>query len=1686
MSVTSWFLVSSTGIRHRLPREMIFVGRDDCELMLQSRSVDKQHAVINYDKDKDEHRVKDLGSLNGHPQVRPITAPTGRSLPCQANGDHRKRRGLRDVLAASSRSPHWPGTVNHGQWELRSAEPADTADFSLKHEKYTSQLQMSFKGTVMKRVEQPVEHGGYTESPQAKLERGEKKAITETATYRTPLYGQPSWWGEDDANNKLERQEDRRQEEHYSERTKEISQHEGEINGNVIAYRDSQEQSVYAFRREPSYFEIPTKEFQQLAKLPETQVHEIPTKDIDTVVPPVVQSHASFTIEFDDCTPGKIKIKDHVTKFSLRQRRPFSKDAGHTEMMSAESKVADWLVQNDPSLMRRQSPGDDVFSTKSDLPVHVRTLKGNRHEDGTQSDSEDPVAPTAEKETTSSDHAAEQARLQRQIKRDPQEMLHNQQAFVIEFFDDDTPRKKRSQSFTHSAHSSQSDTDPVPKTKVEKRKAAMPAEKLGSPVPPPHLAAQAGKPASNSSGTQRSSSFKREKTEDRISSSSSSASRPSAKNYGSIGRKSKIAQDFAAEFLRQNSQAGKPSAEKPAPLQMPVAPRVVISSAPDPVTASPTDPKLVKARKHDEEDSLSETGTYTIETESQDKEVEEARKMIDQVFGVFESPEFSRLSSAYRPIIKGEKEESSSHQHLITENGTSQKTLLLQAFPSKPTSGSQAEMQGPPASQGGQKWVSRWASLADSYTDSGVCDVQQQGLVSEGHTESGTAHKPGEPETIVPSRTRRLLPQLPPSDKSDSPTPTGLTCQDSYPEVSKRNIVKEQGKEICADPNTRLFIQEDLDPDSLSDASKSDDGFGLEKGKKCKENSKMPEQERQRGEDLKSEVRQPAAPGISSIAAVSEPVSTSFYIGDETNEVGVPSKLSLSTSRSRADKECKDQELAVKSPSAAASAKPVVKDINSTYVSASGKMVISLHQSLSQEQENIATKEISSFIRQESFTKDKSSGVVPQNKLPHISSHPLLKDLDVARSSRMDYNQDTHLILKDTETALAALEAKLFCQNHQLDPSETIPGQLEDSLSGDSDVDTASTVSLVSGKNVPSSTPKRQVTSSLQKEKSSSTPSIQDQCSQPSARERLSEKRRMLPLEAGNRGETAKRFQIKRSAGARGSLDFTDDERSSSLPYFPVTETASSDHEHSVSKSVPRRKPFTQAVKEERSKVTANMQKIQQVLTRSNSLSTPRPTRASKLRRARLGDASDNECADTEKTASNLEATTGSSKQSAESKKLSRLDILAMPRKRAGSFTVPSDSETTQPRTGFSGRSVESYYANRKPPVSEARTAARRTAAAATTKQPFSRTRSGSARYSSTSTSRRRQQGSDYTSTSEEEYGSNHSSPKHKRSHASTATQTPRPHGSGLSRQKHRGRETDDDEDYDEPDPFNFIAQTAEIAEIARLSQTLVKDVAILAREIHDVAGDGDSQSSSGTGPSTSLSSVPNTPASTISAREEIACSSLRPAYPSQLVQHIPEASLNYQKVPPGSTGIKDFDQNMNDNREEDLSRKTRARNREEVIFDNLMLNPVSQLSHAIRENTENLAEKMKIVFQNSERAWEEMEAKINSENEVPILKTSNKEISSILKELRRVQKQLEVINAIIDPSGNLDVVATNKASSAATQSTATKVRTANHSGSTLEILSPVQMRNYIQKPNCGSSSLQDANFIPDGEKYVI
>lgn len=160
-------------------------------------------------------------------------------------------------------------------------------------------------------------------------------------------------------------------------------QQDGELSATMATFRAAAEPQGFPFRREPSYFEIPTKEAPSPPppplRPPEVPAQEAPTKDTEPGgggAAPVVQSHASFTIEFDDGSPGKVTIKDHVTKFSLRQRRPPGREAAPVEAVSAETKVADWLVQNDPSLLCRAGPGEDRHSTKSDLPIHTRTLKG--------------------------------------------------------------------------------------------------------------------------------------------------------------------------------------------------------------------------------------------------------------------------------------------------------------------------------------------------------------------------------------------------------------------------------------------------------------------------------------------------------------------------------------------------------------------------------------------------------------------------------------------------------------------------------------------------------------------------------------------------------------------------------------------------------------------------------------------------------------------------------------------------------------------------------------------------------------------------------------------------------------------------------------------------------------------------------------------------------------------------------------------------------------------------------------------------------------------------------------------------------------------------------------------------------------------------------------------------------------
>lgn len=387
MSLTSWFLVSSGGTRHRLPREMIFVGRDDCELMLQSRSVDKQHAVVNYDASADEHLVKDLGSLNGT-FVNDVRIPEQTYITLKL--EDKLRFGYDTNLF----------TVVRG--EMRVPEEA------LKHEKFSSQLQLSQKSSEAELSKSASSKSVESKMPDAAAEvqhkatetlKSEEKSMDLSAMPRgTPLYGQPSWWGDDEADEENAFKQDGKPEEKINDTG---------ASGCSINVKQVEEQSataneemLYPFCREPSYFEIPTKEFQQPSQITESTIHEIPTKDIQSCHA-AGAGHASFTIEFDDNAPGKVTIRDHVTKFTPDQRHKSKKSSPsgaqdlpgiQTGMMAPENKVADWLAQNNPPRMIWEGTEEDSKSIKSDVPVYLKRLKGNKHDDGTQSDSENAGA----------------------------------------------------------------------------------------------------------------------------------------------------------------------------------------------------------------------------------------------------------------------------------------------------------------------------------------------------------------------------------------------------------------------------------------------------------------------------------------------------------------------------------------------------------------------------------------------------------------------------------------------------------------------------------------------------------------------------------------------------------------------------------------------------------------------------------------------------------------------------------------------------------------------------------------------------------------------------------------------------------------------------------------------------------------------------------------------------------------------------------------------------------------------------------------------------------------------------------------------------------------------------------------------------------------------------------------------
>ncbi|XP_021582864.2 centrosomal protein of 170 kDa isoform X6 [Ictidomys tridecemlineatus] len=1411
MSLTSWFLVSSGGTRHRLPREMIFVGRDDCELMLQSRSVDKQHAVINYDASTDEHLVKDLGSLNGT-FVNDIRIPEQSYITLKL--EDKLRFGYDTNLF----------TVVRG--EMRVPEEA------LKHEKFTIQLQLSQKSSESselsksasaksidsKVADAPTE---VQHKPTEALKTEEKASDISAMPRGTPLYGQPSWWGDDEVDEKIDFKSNGKAEE---------KNHETGTSGCSIDAKQVEEQSaaanedvLFPFCREPSYFEIPTKEFQQPSQITESTIHEIPTKDTPSSHT-TGAGHASFTIEFDDSTPGKVTIRDHVTKFTSDQRHKSKKSSPGTQdlpgiqtgMMAPENKVADWLAQNNPPQMVWERTEEDSKSIKSDVPVYLKRLKGNKHDDGTQSDSE---------------------------------------------------------------------------------------------------------------------------------------------NAGAHRRCSKRA--TLEEHLR---------------------------------------------RHHSEQKKL--------------QKVQAPEKHQDQavVFGVDDNQDYNR------PIIN-EK-----HKDLIKEWALSSAAVVMEERKPLSTSVFHNSEEGT-SSSGSKRWVSQWASLAANHTrhdqEERIIELSVP-VPSENEADIGESgislRRTGSVASLAGQgeRRRRTLPQLPNEDKSL--------------ESSRAKIIAQRS-EIGEKQDTEL--QEKETPTGVHQKDKQDADRALNKVNRTingGDNKILPHIGNSTPGKEKSEPDKEASLVKQTLAKIQQQQE------QKEQAQWTPAKLSSKNISCQIDK-CREE------TSKQESQPPDKIPGHST---SKGERVIQNESKRRKAEEILKTqtskggdkKESSkSLVRQGSFTIEKPSPNIPIELIPHInkqtsSTPPSLALTSVSRlrersdSLDTDSSMDTTLILKDTEAVMAFLEAKLREDNKTDEGPDTPSYNRDNSISPESDVDTASTISLVTGETERKSTQKRKSFTSLYKDRCSTSSPSKDvtKSSSSGAREKIEKKPKSRSSDVGSRSDGRKFVQ---SSGRirQPSVDLTDDDQTSSVPHSAISDIMSSDQETYSCKSHGRT-PLTSTDEHIHSKLEGGKgtkSKTSPVASglssKSTTLPRPRPTRTSLLRRARLGEASDSELADADKAsvASEVSTTSSTSKPPTGRRNISRIDLLAQPRRtRLGSLSARSDSEATISRSSASSRTAEAIIRSGARLVPSDKFSPR-IRANSISRLSDSKVKSMTSTHGSPSVnSRWRRFPTDYASTSEDEFGSNRNSPKHTRLRTSPALKTTRLQSTGSamptsSSFKHRIKEQED-----------YIRDwTAHREEIARISQ----DLALIAREINDVAGEIDSVTSSGTAPSTTVSTAATTPGSAIDTREEVG--DLHGEM-HKLVDRVFDESLNFRKIPPlvhsktpeGNNG-RSSDPKPQTTEPPDHLTITRRRtwSRDEVMGDNLLLSSVFQFSKKIRQSIDKTAGKIRILFKDKDRNWDEIESKLRAESEVPIVKTSSMEISSILQELKRVEKQLQAINTMIDPDGTLEAL---------------------------------------------------------------
>uniref|UniRef100_A0A8C4WU73 FHA domain-containing protein n=1 Tax=Eptatretus burgeri TaxID=7764 RepID=A0A8C4WU73_EPTBU len=750
VSIPSWFLVNKSGTRHRLPKEMIFVGREDCELMLQSRSVDKQHAVINYDPISDEHSLKDLGSLNG-------TFLNNERVPDQMY------MSLKAGQVISFGFDPNLYTVEKGEHKV--------PEEALRHEKYTRHLQL----------DRTICEGSSTESavhshPQAFVEDSiilpvENRA---DADLKTPTLGNSRCSndksdGDGQSGVPCEQSTDLKPKCPNADSSTETSvatskEHSGDCN---------------TFRREPSYFEIPTKDLQHpkhLSQPPDmTQPSqslqdELPTRDNFSSTQ-TGQTHASFTIEFDSgVRASRSSFRERSSRFPT-EPRPQAKppEPTHRPSVDAEGqdgikvtvagavsdvynrKVQDWL--------KRQEPVGQAAH------VNVRSRPSERRHDARK------PAPRASPlvDSTRDDDVAQRSHAV--------ETVPAARAFTIDFFDAENPRKRRSASFTH-------------------RDATLGSATAATFVPGPSTKPCVAHPSARSRSLVRTPQDSSYDVRQPFGSQGSHHSRPPhgadsrSKKWDHKKDGGKTALRNVAAVLQKNEHQQKD--------------------------------RKNHEEAENEEDKHSDAGTYTIESETPSREEQAARKKIDKVFGVLEPQAVVSRRPAHEGLCPGLAEPNASQVRSSPEART--EPFLVEGTV-KPLG---KDVDTSNECGGGRQWASRWTSLAARGPESEHKKASSTNPAQSGPYvgERGAASILPTPAVgAQPSRRHRTLPMIPkqceklaasPTDhKNDASSGVGKKDGEIGP-LSRRRSVDDTAVQSSTKSSAPLPSSEELTDDVSS------------------------------------------------------------------------------------------------------------------------------------------------------------------------------------------------------------------------------------------------------------------------------------------------------------------------------------------------------------------------------------------------------------------------------------------------------------------------------------------------------------------------------------------------------------------------------------------------------------------------------------------------------------------------------------------------------------------------------------------------------------------------------------------------------------------------------------------------------------------------------------------------------